>query len=115
MCNQTVLNMIAEKLVLQAKESLGDKLDKVILYGSYARGDFDAESDIDIMVLADIPREKQHDVFKHNFLNLTSDLGLESNTFISVNVQDCETFYKYIDDLPFYSNVAKEGLELYAR
>ena len=40
-----------------ARESLGDKLDKVILYGSYARGDYDDESDIDIMVLADIPRE----------------------------------------------------------
>lgn len=31
-------------------EDFGSKLDAVILYGSYARGDFDAESDIDIMV-----------------------------------------------------------------
>jgi uncharacterized protein len=33
---------------------LGEKLEKVILFGSYARGDYDEESDIDIMVIADI-------------------------------------------------------------
>ena len=30
---------------------LGDMIFKIILYGSYARGDFDSESDIDIMML----------------------------------------------------------------
>ncbi|GAB4027918.1 nucleotidyltransferase domain-containing protein [Spirosoma koreense] len=29
----------------------GDRLDRVILYGSYARGDFHAESDVDYMVV----------------------------------------------------------------
>ena len=32
---------------------LSDKLYKVVLYGSYARGDFTPESDIDIMVVLD--------------------------------------------------------------
>jgi predicted nucleotidyltransferase len=32
---------------------LGDKLYKIILFGSYARGDNDNESDIDIMVLSE--------------------------------------------------------------
>lgn len=35
----------------QVKEILEDKLSKVILYGSYARGDYRENSDIDIMVL----------------------------------------------------------------
>ena len=35
----------------QVKRILGNKLSKVILYGSYARGDFRENSDIDIMVL----------------------------------------------------------------
>lgn len=29
----------------------GDRLDRVILYGSYARGDFHAESDVDFLVV----------------------------------------------------------------
>lgn len=32
-------------------ELYGDRLDRVILYGSYARGDFHAESDVDYMVV----------------------------------------------------------------
>ena len=49
MCSQSVLNKITAKIVKAAKDSLGDVLDKVILYGSYARGDYDEGSDIDIM------------------------------------------------------------------
>ena len=32
------------------------KVKKVILYGSYARGDFRADSDIDVMILVDTDR-----------------------------------------------------------
>ncbi|GAB3563528.1 nucleotidyltransferase domain-containing protein [Spirosoma luteolum] len=38
--------------VRQALTALyGDRLDRVILYGSYARGDFHAESDVDYLVV----------------------------------------------------------------
>jgi predicted nucleotidyltransferase len=48
--NKTV-EEIKENLVKDLKEIFNDKLDKVIIYGSYARGEDDNESDIDIMVL----------------------------------------------------------------
>ena len=32
---------------------LGKRLKKIILYGSYARGDYNSSSDIDILVLTD--------------------------------------------------------------
>ena len=35
----------------EMKRILGENLKKVILYGSYARGDYTENSDIDIMVL----------------------------------------------------------------
>jgi predicted nucleotidyltransferase len=114
MCNPTVLDEITQRIVRQAKDSLGGKLDKVILYGSYARGDYDAESDIDIMILADIPLEKRHEVYKEYFLRLSSDLDLEHNVLTSVNVTDTTTFYKFLRVEPFYQSVMKDGVVLYA-
>ena len=113
MCDQSVLNIITSKVVAAAKESLGDKLDKVILYGSYARGDYDDESDIDIMILADIPREDCGS--EYNKINsFVSRLGLEHDILVYVDITDVATFNKYIDAMPFYTNVLKDGVELSA-
>jgi len=46
--------------------------------------------------------------------SLTWELDLEHDVLVSLNVTDCATFYEYIDDLPFYMNVLKEGVELSA-
>ena len=39
-------------------ELFGSRLEKVLLYGSYARGEQDEESDIDVMAPVDLPREQ---------------------------------------------------------
>lgn len=109
MCKKNELNIILNKIADLAKNTLKEKLDSAILYGSYARGDFDSESDIDIIILADIPREDIH-LYKKNFISLTSELGLEYDVVITVTVKDTETFYKYLNAVPFYQNVKKEGV-----
>ena len=37
------------------KMILGKSLSKIIVYGSYARGDYREDSDIDIMILTTLP------------------------------------------------------------
>ena len=41
------------KFVEESKKILGKRIKKIILYGSYARGDYNNSSDIDILVLTD--------------------------------------------------------------
>ena len=43
------INSILEKFIEGAKNILGNRMKKIILYGSYARGDYKKDSDIDIM------------------------------------------------------------------
>lgn len=74
-------------------------------------GDYDAESDVDILVLADVPREKLA-AYKKPFLKATSDLGLEYDVVVTVTLKDTDTFEKYLDAVPFYQNVRKEGVPL---
>ena len=113
MCTQTTLSIITDKVVEAVRKNLGDKLDKVILYGSYARGDYCDESDIDIMVLADIPADEASRL-DIAMTKLTSRLGLEHNVVISLYIKDCGTFNKYLHILPFYQNVLKDGVILSA-
>lgn len=46
-------NVLLGQYVEEIRKIYGKKLKSVILYGSYARGDFKPDSDIDIMILVD--------------------------------------------------------------
>jgi len=111
MCSKSQLNMITSRIARCAKDVFGDKLCSTLLYGSYARGDYDAESDIDIMVLADISREELCK-YKTDFVRLTSELGLENDIVVTVTLKDKYTFEKYLEAVPFYQSVQREGIPI---
>lgn len=46
MCTKNQLKAILDTVVATARTALGDRLRGAYLYGSYARGDYDAESDV---------------------------------------------------------------------
>lgn len=111
MCTANQLSGVLNTVFEKANNVFGNALESVILYGSYARGDYDADPDIDIMVIADL---KASDLWKYRseFAKFTSRLGLENDVLISVIVKDSETFHKYENDLPFYQNVVREGVRV---
>lgn len=111
MCTKNQLEVITQTVSHYAKEVFKEKLDSIILYGSYARGDYDNESDIDIMILADIPVESCHQ-YSMDLVNLLSDLELEYDIVISPNVVSLSIFKKYKKIMPFYSNVEKDGVKI---
>ena len=45
---------IVYKFAQTMKVLFGEHLNKVIVYGSYARGDYKKNSDVDIMILVDL-------------------------------------------------------------
>jgi len=112
MRTRTQLKNITDEVLHGAKVILGDKLRKIILYGSYARGDFDNESDIDIMVLADVENEEIYPYDKE-ICEITSRLGLDNNIVVSVFIKNYNHFYDWIDAVGFYKNVEKDGVVLY--
>ena len=113
MCTKSRLAEITKDVVKTAAEIFGSRLSSVILYGSYARGDYDDESDIDIMIIADISTSE---ISKYSKM-LTSysvDVDLRENVVLSLMLQDKSTFDKYKNTYPFYRNVEAEGVELIA-
>lgn len=49
MCTPQTLDLLLKDTYSEFFRLFGDKLVSVVLYGSYARGDHDSESDIDVL------------------------------------------------------------------
>lgn len=111
MCSKSQLNKVTSSVAEEAKRLLGDKLDAVILYGSYARGDYDDESDIDIMVRIKCSRDELIN-YLTIFTKFTSRLSIENDITVSVSVVDTESFEKFKNHLQYYLNIQKEGIRV---
>lgn len=87
----------------------GQELSRVVVYGSYARGDYTQDSDVDVMVLVKIPEDKIH-----NFTDQVSDCAfnylMRYGIDISPVVKNEEHFNDWVDNLPYYRNVRDEGV-----
>jgi predicted nucleotidyltransferase len=95
----------------EMKTLFGSALKGVILYGSYARGDFDQESDIDVMVLVDVPRARLHN-YDRILTKLSQKVDKDSPALLSVFLKNAVEFETYKDDLPFYANIDREGVRI---
>lgn len=85
-----------------------NRLKELILFGSYARGDFMDDSDIDIVLLLDnltnaiAEREK--------YIPIISRISLEYDTVVSIVPFDFKEFHR--KRTPLILNVNKEGIRL---
>lgn len=86
---------------------------EAILFGSYARGEADAESDIDVMVLVDSSRE---DISEKTWeiSSVAADLLLNRGVMVSPIVENRRYYQKNVGLLPFYQNIEREGVRYYA-
>lgn len=91
------------------KPIFGDALKRGYLYGSYARGDQHKDSDIDIMLLVDLPPEALCR-FRREVAFVASELSLNHEITVSVSVKSYSQFLRFADSLPFYQNVIREGI-----
>ena len=105
------LSHIGQSVVNAARLICGDKLREVILYGSYARGDFQEWSDVDIMVLADA-NDAETWRYEKAFIESLYDLNHHMNLLLSIIVIGYARFENTKNTYPFYMNVDKEGIKL---
>lgn len=113
MCTQKELQDIIKRMGKIYLDIYGDNVVKIFLYGSYARGDFNADSDIDIVAIVRGERKKlQQDLKK--IWDRSADLELEYGAILSPTVIPFDEFERYRSVLPYYQNISKEGVEIVA-
>ncbi len=80
-----------------------DKIVRIILFGSVARGDDGKDSDIDILIVSDYRNE-----IWENIEDVIGEIVLEKQELISVHIMGTERF-NVSKDYSFLSNVLAEG------
>ena len=110
----TAVQIILSKYVNELEKIYGTYLNSVILYGSFARGDFSEDSDIDIMILLDLD-DTIIKKYRHELSGMTYDFNMDYNIDIKPIAKSKEHFEQWIDVYPFYKNVKKDGVQLFKK
>jgi uncharacterized protein len=103
-----ILSRVEDNMI----EIFHNKLQDIILYGSYARDENTAESDMDIMILVD-ENEEILKKYEDQIEDVMVDLSLEYNIVLSLYAQSIKQYELQVSVLPFLKNVQTEGIRVY--
>ena len=102
-----------ETIIPRFKEILekwyGERLEKIILYGSFARGDYHENSDIDFLVVLKEDKVCVYQEIK-NITRLVFQMILDYNILISYHFTSAAKYQK--EQTPLFYFIKKEGVEL---
>lgn len=79
------ISLILQKYRKEIENIFGSSLVRVILYGSHARGDYNINSDIDIMILVDVKPEEVSE-YANRVYDVSYDFDMEYNIEINPSV-----------------------------
>ena len=109
----TNITDIMQQFASSLRKLLGNTLDSVIVYGSYARGDYSELSDIDVMILVTLTEEKIKKI-SDEISDTAFEYLMKFGVDISPVVTNIDHFNYWVDNLPYYRNVRDEGGRLSA-
>jgi len=99
-----------DKVINHLTKVCYDQLVSVILYGSKARGSFNKDSDIDLLVLV----RDRNEVDRDRLYDFLLDDGIDYSLNFSLNIYDVKEFQRLSSvKAPFVMNVMEEGETLW--
>ena len=107
------IDNLLEKYIEEIRRIYGSSVVKIILFGSYARGDNSVDSDIDIMILVNISDIEAKEYQKKLF-DETYDFNMDNDVEINPMTHSEQLFNKWVGSYPFFNNIEREGVVLYA-
>ena len=107
------ISNIIQDFAKSVRKMMGNSLDSVIVYGSYARGDYSELSDIDVMLLVSLGEEEIKEI-SDQISDLAFDFMMKYGVDISPVITNTDHFNYWADNLPYYRNVRDEGVKLSA-
>ena len=109
---QKALDDYLKQYVEILKNIFHDKLLKVVLFGSYARGEANDDSDIDVFIVIDMNEDTLYD-YRDKLLKDTVDFNMDNDIDIQIITMEAPRYnrYKYAEMLLL--NIRDEGITYY--
>ena len=107
MCTRNQALDIFSQAYRLCSDLFADKLTDAYLYGSYARGDFDSESDVDIILVSALPADAIWPK-RRQISRIANAVSLDHDVTVSVCVRSREQFQPQW--MPYYRNVINDGI-----
>lgn len=102
---------VLAEFLSQLREQFSDRIAHVWLFGSKVRGDFDEESDVDLLIVS----RDGSDVLKKAVGGIAYDLSLEHSVLLCEHVVSAWRFAQMrARQEPLHKNVVCEGVDLWA-
>ena len=111
MCSKNELDYVLNNFVVQVQELFGDNLKDVILYGSYARGEYSDsdESDIDIAIFTECPANEFYRLLDQ-ISEATFEYNVKYDIMLSPVFQNDKDFNRMLKVLPYFQSIQREGI-----
>ena len=106
--NKPIVNNLLY-LIKDLEDIYGDIAKAVVVYGSYARGTENPDSDIDIAIFVDKSTKEK----RNAMIEAVNKYELLTGKVISAIEIEIEQYNNWKDSMPFYKNIQREGITLW--
>ena len=101
---------ILQEFKERLKDTYGDRLRSVVLFGSSARDDFTEESDVDVLVVLKSIIDFDKDF--NTIFDLTLNVEKKYDDFVMISIISAKEEDYLSKVTPFLLNVRKEGIQI---
>ena len=104
----TELQVILSELKARLSDLYGERLERLVLFGSQARGDAEPDSDIDVLVVLKGEVDPYAEIDRT--LDITCSFSLERGVFVQLVFAPAQRLDHEMS--PLFMNVRREGVEV---
>ena len=103
------MDEIISEYIEKIKEILEDDFERAVVYGSYARGEYNRESDVDIAIFTSRKAEEFY-LLINQIAEITFEYGVQYDIILSPVFQNTADFQRMLKVVPYFQNIQREGI-----